>query len=116
MVLRGIQTHRRDQTKCRLVPPRFLPRDLARLYGRVRPFTSVDLGGVVGPCLDEGQIWTDSLVWNSFATTQSRRCETRQPHNQLPDAEETVSVPGHCRDRPDAVYPDRRDVGLMRRE
>jgi hypothetical protein len=116
MALRGAQIQRYGQARRSLVSAHALPHDLARLYGRTGLFTSVDLGGVAGPGLDEGQIWTDSLAWNAFATTQSRRYETRLPDNQLPDSEKTVSVPGHCLDRPDAVYLDRRDVGLMRRE
>lgn len=60
MVLRGAQIHRRGQAKCSLVSTRSHPHDLARLYDRALPFTSADLGGVAGPCLNEVQIWTDS--------------------------------------------------------
>ena len=56
MVLRGAQIHRRGQAKCSLVFTRSLPHDLAQLYGRTGPFTSADLCGVAGPCLDKVQI------------------------------------------------------------
>jgi len=114
MVLRGAQTHRREKTKCSLVSPRSLPIDLAHLYGRALPFTSVDLGGVAGPCLDEVQTWTDIHSPKLFSATRSSGREARLPRNQWPDSKETFYVPGHCPIRPDAVHLDRRDVGLMR--
>ena len=60
MVLRGEQIHRRGQAKCSLFSTQSLPHDLARLYGRTLLFTSANLGGVAGPCLDELWIWTES--------------------------------------------------------
>jgi hypothetical protein len=94
MVLRGAQIHRRGQARCSLVSTRSLPHDLARLYGRTGLFTSADLGGVAGPCLDEVQIWTDSHGPKSFSATRSRCREARLPRNQLPDAKSTFYVRG----------------------
>ena len=114
MVLRGAQIHRRGQVKCSLFSTQSLPHDLARLYGRMLPLTPADLGGAADPCLDALRIWTDSHGQKSFSAPRSRRRNARLPHNQLPDAEGTFYVAGHCPDRPDAVHLDRRDVGLMR--
>ena len=114
MVLRGAQIHRRGQAKCSLFSTRSLPHDLTRLYGRMLPFTSANLGGAAGPCLDELWIWTDSHGPESFSATRSSRREAHLPYSQFSDAEGTFYVPGHCPDRPDAVHLDRRDVGLMR--
>jgi hypothetical protein len=44
------------------------------------------------------------MARKSFSATRSRRREARLPHNQLPDAEGTFYVPGHCPDRTDAVH------------
>ena len=84
MVLRGTQIHRLGQAKCSLVSTRSLPHDLARFYDRAGPFTSADLGGVAGPCLDEVQIWTDSHGPKSFSATRSRRRESRLPPTSCP--------------------------------
>jgi hypothetical protein len=51
------------------------------------------------------------MARKSFSATRSSCRQARLPHNQLPDAEGTFYVPGHCPDRPDAVHLDRRDVG-----
>lgn len=100
MVLRGAQIHQCGQASCSLLFSQSLPHNLAWLYGRAGLFTSTDLVGIEGPCLEEVQIWTDSHGSKSFSETR----------NQLPDAEETFYVSGHCTDRPDDVHLDRRDV------
>ena len=96
MVLRGAQIHRCGQAKCSLFSTQSLPHDLARLYGRMLPLTPADLGGAADPCLDALRIWTDSHGQKSFSAPRSRRRNARLPHNQLPDAEGTFYVPGHC--------------------
>ena len=101
MLLRGEQIHRRGQAKCSLFSNQSLPHDLARLYGWTLPFTSADLGGVAGPCLDELWIWTESHGQEIVHCTPSRRRDARLLHNQSPNAE-------------GAVHLDCRDVGLMR--
>ncbi len=60
MVLRGAQIHRCGQAKCSLFSTQSLPHDLARLYGRARPFTSANLGNVAGLRLESVQILADS--------------------------------------------------------
>src|SRR6266849_5456770 len=114
MVLRGAQIHRRGQAKCSLVSTRSLPHNLARLYGRALPFTSADLGGVAGPCLDEVLIWTDShgpeiILCDSIKT--SRSAPAAQPVARYRRDFLCTRVPDHCPDRPDAVHLNCRDVG-----
>lgn len=82
MVLRGAQIHRCGQAKCSLFSTRSLPHDLTRLYGRVLPFTSANLGGAAGPCLDELWIWTDSHGPESFSAPRSRRRDARLLHSR----------------------------------
>ena len=114
MVHRGAPIQRYGQARCNLFSAQSLPHDLARLYGRVLPLTSTGLGGAADPYINALWTWADSHGPKSFSATRSRRREARLPRNQLPDAEGTFYVPGHCPDRPDAVHLDRRDVGLVR--
>ena len=114
MVLRGEQIHRRGQAKCSLVTTRSLPHDLVRLYRPALPFTSADLGGVAGPCLDEVQLWTD------FHGPEIVLCDSIKTSRSSPAAKLVARCRGNFLrtrswpDRPDAVHLNRRDVGLMR--
>ena len=114
MILRGAQIHQCGQASYNFLSSQSLPHNLAWLYDRAGLFTSADLVGIEGPCLEEVQIWTDSHGPKSFSETRSRRRKVPLQRNQLPDAEETFYVSGHCPDPPDAVHLDHRDVGLMR--
>lgn len=92
MVLRGAQVRWCGEVRCGLISAHSLPHDLVGLYGRTRPLTSTDLGGIADPHLDELGTWTDSHGRKSFPPTRARCRVARLPRSRSPDAERTFSM------------------------
>ena len=113
MVHHGAQIQRCGRAKHNLCSAQSLPHNLARLYSRVLPFTSTDLGGGAAPHINARWAWADSHGQKSFPVTRTRCRVPRQLHNQLLNAERTCNVPDHCPDRTDVVRLDRRNVSLV---